>query len=175
MMRAGVYVDGYNLYYGGRASCGRSMAGRVFLFPQPESPLTSGTFTSRPQGAVSASSLLRPRAPRRTGLRLTGVRNCRIRWPGRLACSTRLASEMTWLALSCLAGRTAFGALSGATTGFPLSGRRCRRMLKHGLLNCGLALPGPRSRGSWRVTGRAPSGAGGGPGGSGGLPSRRGT
>lgn len=30
-MRVGVYVDGYNLYYGGRAHCGRSIAGWRWL------------------------------------------------------------------------------------------------------------------------------------------------
>lgn len=30
-MRVGVYVDGYNLYYGGRAICGRSVAGWRWL------------------------------------------------------------------------------------------------------------------------------------------------
>lgn len=30
-MRVGVYVDGYNLYYGGRASCGRGQAGWRWL------------------------------------------------------------------------------------------------------------------------------------------------
>jgi NYN domain len=30
-MRVGVYVDGYNLYYGGRSSCGRSTAGWRWL------------------------------------------------------------------------------------------------------------------------------------------------
>jgi uncharacterized LabA/DUF88 family protein len=30
-MRVGVYIDGYNLYYGGRANCGRSTAGWRWL------------------------------------------------------------------------------------------------------------------------------------------------
>ncbi len=30
-MRVGVYIDGYNLYYGGRSSCGRSTAGWRWL------------------------------------------------------------------------------------------------------------------------------------------------
>lgn len=30
-MRVGVYVDGYNLYYGGRSACGRGTAGWRWL------------------------------------------------------------------------------------------------------------------------------------------------
>lgn len=52
-MRVGVYIDGYNLYYGGRKLCGRSTSGWRWLDPRA---LANAIVTSRPEWPSAAVS-----------------------------------------------------------------------------------------------------------------------